>query len=628
MKVLLSFFLLCLGPWPGHADELPTAETVVEKALALKLDETRAWRKLLHFEKTFLGSFESQVDSPSFFLSMQGKTDPRAELQATIEKIWSTTNLKEELSVQCQFPARYLFIREKLGSQFLKWPDRECPRLFKYFKALRGVSVSLIFSSYYVNNPSSAFGHTLLRINKGHSSDSQRFELLDYGLNFAATAKDFNSLTYPVKGLFGFFHGNFTSMPYYYKVREYNDAESRDLWEYELSFSQQAVDRLIYHIWEMGPTWIDYWYLTENCSYFMLTLLEAAEPQIDLTSNLKKYVIPSDTIHAVAEVPGLVKFIKFRPSARSELYFRLKESTPIEIDLLQKSLNQKKLAIEVSSQSIESQAKILDAILNAIDYQYIRQIQQDSPEKTFKDEVLLARSRTAIVSPILRVPTPELETPDLGHPSRKAEISFDSQHVFLRHKFAHHELIDPIRGFPEYAQISFFDTEFGYDHKYQKLFLEKFTLFEVISLSPWDRFFKPTSWRLKVGFAKKYLQSCEECHFAEISGGPGVTLQLSQSPSIVAYLGLNASLNQPVLTRETQIQFGYGPNLIVKTRFTRQWIFLTDIFWRTEVKSDLRYNPEYLVATQWTSDQFLALQLGFIQNSLGNQTRLSFIGYY
>ena len=68
------------------------------------------------------------------------------------------------------------------------------------------------------------------------------------------------------------------------KVREYNDTEARDLWEYELNLSPDQVDWMVRHAWETGATWFDYFFFRENCSYHLLSLLELAEPSLHLRS--------------------------------------------------------------------------------------------------------------------------------------------------------------------------------------------------------------------------------------------------------------------------------------------------------------------------------------------------------
>src|SRR5687767_5266289 len=123
------------------------------------------WIRLMHYQQSG-DEFESEVDSPAFFISPKGKFDPEAELQATLSAFQNESpDVKEEESLICRFPARYEWLKTKH-----KLKERTRPRYQKWFQALKGNSISLVFSSYYLNNPSSAFGHTLLRINKEASA--------------------------------------------------------------------------------------------------------------------------------------------------------------------------------------------------------------------------------------------------------------------------------------------------------------------------------------------------------------------------------------------------------------------------------------------------------------------------
>ena len=50
------------------------------------------WIKLGHYRSTTLGSWKSEVDSTEFFLSSEGKTNPEAELNATINAFEGNKN--------------------------------------------------------------------------------------------------------------------------------------------------------------------------------------------------------------------------------------------------------------------------------------------------------------------------------------------------------------------------------------------------------------------------------------------------------------------------------------------------------------------------------------------------------
>src|SRR5690606_41368354 len=54
-----------------------------------------------------------------------------------------------------------------------------------------------------------------------------------------------NPLLYSLRGLLGGFPGRYQLVPYFLKVQEYNNAESRDLWTYELDFSPEQIRSLL-----------------------------------------------------------------------------------------------------------------------------------------------------------------------------------------------------------------------------------------------------------------------------------------------------------------------------------------------------------------------------------------------
>lgn len=509
--------------------------------------ESVEWRRIVHYRSKGSG-WESEIDAPNFFVASDGKTNPKSELEALLNALRSENpQLDEDKSVFCRFPARIEWLMNQHPEIFPPGRLRSCPRLEKWFQLVRGQSASLVFSSFYLNNPSSAFGHTLVRINKQPSErDGRRYELLDYGNNFAANATTSNPLLYAIQGLFGGFAGTFTLLPYYYKVREYNNAESRDLWEYELNLSPEAVNRLVLHLWELGPAYADYWYLTENCSYFMLSNLEMADPNLDLISRLKTYVVPGDTLKTVWETPGLVRNVHYRPSVRAEFLARLKGLNDSQTEATRQIVMERRWPADWEGRPEEDRRLIADAALDGIDYHFAYDVQNpSSPATLFKNQVLVERSRINTVSPRLNLPAPDRETPHTSHGSRRVAVGAfnNSGHedgARLAYRFSLHDLLDPTRGYPETAQIAFFDGEFALSRPLQRVRLERFALFEVVSLAPRSEFLRSISWRMHVGAERYFFPSEVGGLAAGVTGGPGWTWTLA--PDLLFYTGLQGGM--------------------------------------------------------------------------------------
>jgi hypothetical protein len=509
-------------------------DELVARARALRLSEQKQWLKLGHYVKGIFGGMESQADGLSFFLSPQGKDDPAAELDATLAGFFSREPLQPKAQhPRCQFPARFLWLKEKLGIDDGRLPPADCSRFIHFRDSMAARSATVVFSSYYLNNPSSAFGHSFLRLNKSGRSEPGRAELLDYGINYAAVMDTSNMAIYAIKGIFGLFQGTFTSVPYYYKVREYNDFEARDLWEYDVRLTPRQLELLVAHIWELGSTWFRYYYFTENCSYHILTMLEAANPELTLTSRQNYIVIPADTIRVINTEPGLVSGIHFRPSIRAQFRERLSHLDPEQLDALEKLTSSKSPRDIPASLSPPRRVQVLDAGADYIDFRYSKDVlDKDSQAAKWKQEFLIARAELAVPSEELKVPTPWNEGPHAGHGSRRAGIEGGASSdlgptLMASYRFSLHDLADPWRGYPELSQIEMFSTRFRYNLREgsRSFWLDEADLFRIVSLTPLERFNMKSSWRVNAGVERIFDRSCMYCVGPRIEFGTGFAVQ-------------------------------------------------------------------------------------------------------
>lgn len=550
------------------------------------------WLRLLHYRETLTGGYESEADGAPFFLAAEGKTDPDAELEATLRGFFDTKGTYRGLwrHPRCRFPARFMWLDKELGIEPSKLPKVACPELEQYVRRLRPRAIVLVFSSYFLNNPASAFGHTFLRVSKAKSETGREgLTLLDYGIDFSATVDTDNDLLYAFKGLMGLFRGDFHRIPFYYKVREYNDFESRDLWEYELNLTQEQVNMVVAHIWELGHTYFAYYYLTENCSYHILGALDVADPDFDLTSGLGWPVIPADTVKAIRDVPGLIRNVRYRPSNRTQFQRRLGTLSTTERAAVHTLMDNPGAALpdDFSERQV---VRVIDAAIDLYDIRLASDLVKDRSdidvEEAAKQHALLAR-RTEHVVPSEHddFAPPFRQMPHVGHDSTRLGMGsgydeLDGYYHLLSFRLALHDLADPGIGYPNTASIEFMPTTLRYDIESPKLKLDRFSLVRVQSLSPLTSFDKSLSWMVDFGIARDYDDGCKGCAsgFGQVGGGFALE---PFGPSFTLFVLAHARVQGPVDTGLFDwVRAGFGPSGGMRLRLGDSVTLLGTGAWR------------------------------------------------
>lgn len=573
-------------PPPSSPDSTVYLQRLQEKAKARKLWNDPYWRVLLHYKPRYFSGLKSEINSPKFFNAEDGRTNPESELLATITSFFApedfnqvgqaqpaplrpqgqdTAQAQEEVRQhpQCFFPDRYDWLKKELQFDGRLLAERHCEDYSKWRSVLNPSSVTLVFSSYYLNNPASMFGHTLLRLNNGKHSDQER--LLDYGVSYGALVTTGNALAYAALGVSGGFAGEFSNVPYYYKVAEYNDSESRDLWEYELSLGVLEIDRLMAHLWAVGHAPTPYYFFDQNCSYMLLALLDAANPEYGLSDGFRSVVIPADTVRVVTKREGLVRRVTYRPSRVTRINRQRLALSPRQNELFQDLVwsndgaERERLLSQVSTLDDADAVAVLDV---ALDYLQLKRATTEKQELTadlasLQRELLLARSdRPALLTTSqARTEAPDAADgsstvvggsryrPDWGHETSTGRIStghnsLEGSFVELGWKPSFHDLNARKIGYPQHAHIELANIGVRFYPVERKLRLERAELMSVMSLAPVDRLFLKPSWSLKIGIdTVRHVASCEGCNEARFALAGGLAADPIPSHLLVYALG-------------------------------------------------------------------------------------------
>lgn len=543
---------------------------------ATNLQEQPKWIKLLHYKKNLFGRYVSQADSRSFFLSPNGKYDAKAELDETI-KVFGSTNKPDDNHPICHFPLRYKWLNQQLGNPW-KADFSGCKTYIDFFSKLAAKRASIIFSSYYLSSPNSAFGHTLLRLSR--FDDRNETEMLDYGINYAAQSKEPNPFLYIVKGLFGGFIGEFAAIPYYYKIREYTNIEFRDLWSYDLKFTPMEVLEMVDHIWELGRTHFDYFYFHENCSYHLLSILEAARPSLNLTDTYSLYTIPADTVRLLDQ-EGLIEEGKRRESTYSKLT-RLSEKLSNKELAVAKDIadDPSKLKEKLQDKDDKKQAEILDVSIEAFDYYHFEKILADDQKaKEKKFPILSARAMNPVVSDdTYDARKRQYDSPAKSHSSTRltiAENYMDKMGKATRFEYraALHDLLDPPRGTLKQSQLEMgrFSVEVK-DKLYEnpKLILDNVTVFSIRNLAEQNFWTSPMSWELETGVKQLKRMMCFDCPAGYFSGSLGNSISLASERLLMSFLFNGEADVQSQFVNNYRV--GLGPKFYTRFKFNDKWM--------------------------------------------------------
>ena len=601
---------------------------------------SKRWLNLLHYKPNIFSGYTSESDEPTFFYHEEGKGNPTLELQANIEEFKKDKSQFKDSSrrPECRFPARTSFLLET-GLITNKNIGNNCTKFEAFRKRVSAKSVSIIFSSYYLDTPASAFGHTFMRLNKeirSTAEEDQNSELLDYAVNYSATVTTSNALLYAILGFAGGFKGEFAAMPYFYKVREYNDYESRDLWSYDLNLTQKEVDTVVAHIWEMGQTYFNYFYLTENCSYHMLGLLDVANEKWNLARRNPTFVLPVDTIKTITSTKGLVRRIGYRPSKMRKAKLSVSQLTPEE-EVLFKQVISTKSPLSLKDTDNSTKAKVLDTAIDYLDYKNSEEVLLEKKgAMKWKQELLVSRAETGIQNTAIVYDTPESERPELGHNSRRVTIGYgDDRKRGSFQTFAHrstlHDFYDSDIGQNPQATMEMMNFKLKYFNKDEtngyrsKLYLDKLSLVKVISLSPIKKFFSNVSWKLDLGGTSIQDDSCDTCFAPGMTIGGGAALM---GKYFKTYFFLTSEVDFHKELSKEGIRLGIGPEaeVIFNTAESLKVGFFGNHMWR--FPAHVRKTYKYGSRLRYTFSRSLAITLEHARQRSTNLSEASFSYYY
>lgn len=512
----VSSLLFCCVLLPcaltAHASPLTEA---LQVAARLDLAHHSTWLKLLHIEGRLS---QSVVLTDDFFLSPDGRSDPQAELRATLEAYFLPWQPDADEHPRCRFPARYYWLSRQLSLPGYTLNELRCQRLSKWALLDRVKSVSLLLVSGYLGNPASTFGHALLKLNTDSSDDE--YGLFDLTLNYGALIpENENALRYVLRGLLGGYEAGFSDRYFYTQDLVYSHTEFRDIWDYRLALSDHQRTLLILHIWEIIGRKFVYYFLTKNCAFRLAGLVDLVVDDL-VIERARWWYLPVQMFHRLNAIDAakkssrndtLVETVRFIPSSKRVLAHRMQRLTAQEIRAMNAMIRDgpPSLATHLKGFRDERKTVVLDSLLAYHKYRFMSRGSADDPAlQELKREALLARLRLP-AQPRLAPDIPALPSPADGSYPMMAGVgvagSTLDESPFLRLTWSPFKLERVGRNSMEDGELVLLDVAVGLLEGRRKIFLDQLDVVRLSSLNTLPVPLageNPLSWQLHVGVVR------------------------------------------------------------------------------------------------------------------------------
>ena len=276
-RLFASFFLLIFNASPVWAS--------YSSALIDALSQDKQWAMLLHTSDS--GSY---IHDPKFFLSHP--FNKKQELIATIEAFKETKTLGDSHPI-CKFPARYMWLKEKLGWKDEDSPKPNCTSYQNFLAHVPVKKVQLVFASENISSPISMMGHVFLKL-EGTTDSGFHAE---HAVTYFTVLDSLNIPRIVYQNFSADLAGMFALQPYQKIKRNYLQKERRNIWEYHLTLTKAQKSLLQAHVWELKSMDSDYLFADHNCATITYFLLGLIQPEI-LDTHFS-WVTPIDVVRLV-----------------------------------------------------------------------------------------------------------------------------------------------------------------------------------------------------------------------------------------------------------------------------------------------------------------------------------------
>jgi hypothetical protein len=282
----------------------------------------------------------------------------------------------------------------------------------------------------------------------------------------------------------------------------------------------------------------------------------------------------------------------------------------------------------------------------ASDYLLLKSAGDSESAKTAKErnrDILTVRSKIKLPPEPMSI-RPFTDRPDEGHGTSRAGVGIgwrnDQLYEELAIRAAYHDLLDPEKGYTPDAQIealslavrqysptSWQESSFEKNLSDTQVRIERFTLLDMVSLSPMDALFHAPSWKFGVGMNTIRFNECRLCSNGYFSGGIGGSAERHWFKRELFFAFAEAEANYSHAYAEDH-RAGGGGTIGLLTDLTDRWKLMASGTYLRYALGDKSDDFRWFVGQRFTLLQNLALRLEYNHRDHDNDVMFSMQAYF
>lgn len=520
VKVLLYIYLIFLSPLIIYADQ-----GLINKAIEKNLFSKLKWHSLLHYNNNHFYIKDSK------FLLVHEDPSIKNEMIKTLELYFADNQ------TYCRFPARLTWLSKELDFVI---PKIECPTFEEFKFKAPAKKIQLVFASQNLLSSSSLMGHTFLKL-----SDVDQTNPRQHAVTFFAKVESYNPFSLFFESVILGMEGKVALLPYRQHIKNYQEIEGRNVWEFDLNISNENIELLHNHIWELKDISPTYFFHKYNCSTFTYFLLSIANENLLYESNT--WISPRDVVKNAFKYKMIENSLLLSSDLwlLKNLYYNL-DSDQIGAIKLSSSTKTTGPINKLEKKKLES-FKFLYALNN---------IKGSKENDRFNK---LISKETKINDYYLKQNRDPFDTPD----DSQFSISLNKDFTALSILPMSHRLRDNNKNFISESELKLLDTSILYNFKKQKISLDYLTIYSVTSLLPFDSFTYGISWKINTGIHNHYYSNLSKYKMLDIELSPGFYYRLLDDVDLALFVGPGTGVG----VNDSQFYMNFETNLVIREVF-------------------------------------------------------------